>query len=227
VNVEPGFIAVVKLLCREHSVELAVRKNTLGHNGNRSHPATIATKQLSESFENKKRQDKLGQEWMDFYKTILKATCQRLYAAARAKSGGRSQGDQMDDTADLPFKLHPGADVVAVYRLDWPDDLNGKIAAAPVLRVRYASTHEKAAPTNVLAYYRRQVLAGKDRTLADGGWIDSVVIDKERTRSVDVFVTKASKSVLGPPNQEQELTVDVLTIECEGLIKPNPVAASR
>jgi hypothetical protein len=223
VNVEPGFVAVVKLLCRNHSAELAVGENSLGRNGNRPHSATPATRQLSESLENKKRQEKLGQEWMDFTQAILKATCQRFYAAARTKSGG----DRTADDADLPFKLRPRADVVAVYRLDWPAELNCKSAAAPVLRVHYVRSQEKTTPVNVLAYYRRQVFTGKEHILADGRWIDSVVIDKERTRSVDVLVTKTSNSVLGPLNQEQELTVDILTIECEGLAKPSPVSASR
>jgi hypothetical protein len=218
-TVELGFVALVKMLRRSDPVDPA------GRNGNRPHIATKTAKKSTDAQEYKKRQEKVAQQWMEFSQSILQATCRQLCGAALAKQHDQSGGSPTADDADLPFKLRPHATVAAVYHLDWPDEFNGKLAAAPMLRVRFARTTEKATPASVLAFYRRQVSNGKEHTHDDGGWIDSILVDELRAHSVDVFVTKAS--VLGPPNQEQELTVDVLTIECEGIAKPSTISASR
>ena len=82
----------------------------------------------------------------------------------------------------------------------------------------------------MLAYYRRQLPDAKQHALAnDVGWLDSLTIGKEAAfaRSVDVFVAKASKNVTGAPNQKQELTVDILTVQCEAIAKQSPITASE
>jgi hypothetical protein len=228
VNVEPGFVALVKMLRRSDG-DPAGSNDKLAHNGNRHRSTTQTTKKLTDAREKNKRQEQLGQQWMEFSRDIAQALCRRLYAAARAKPSGRGGVDRTANDPDLPWKLPPHVEVAAVYRLDWPDGLSGKIDAPPLLRVRYVRIEQKAAPVKVLAYYRRQVPTSKEHALAGSDWLDSIVIDKERlrARSVDVLVAKAGQSDLGPANQEQELTVDVLTIECEGVAKPCPISASR
>jgi hypothetical protein len=226
---EPGFVTLLKALRRNDRPEFAAGKDASSR-ARGYHPSTAPyPKKLVEAQNDKKRQEKVGQQWMDFSRVIAQATCRRLCAAARAKQSDQGGDNSTADDANLPFKLHPNAKIVASYRLDWPDDLHGKIAAPPVLRVRYVRIEQKVAPASVFAFYRRQVPNAKEHALADGGWIDSIIIDKEqnRARSVDVLVARANKSVLTPPDQEQELNLDILAIECEGVVRPSAAPAGR
>jgi hypothetical protein len=230
-HLEPGFVALVKMLRRKDPVEPPPGGDPAGRNGNRHRSTTQVqvTKKISEFRENSKRQEQMEQKWMEFSQAVVESICRQLYAATRADHSVPRGAARTADDADLPLKLHPHAELVALYHLDWPDDLNGKLAVAPVLRIRYARMQQRAVPVKVLAYYRRQVPDGKSHAISGGNWIDSLVVDQQqaRTCSVDVLVTKASKSVLGLPDQEQELTVDVLTIQCDGIAKPKPLPASQ
>jgi hypothetical protein len=242
-NVEPGFIAAVKMLRRCDPVEVATRKDLLGHGSSHQSSAKSPAKtgkqregqgakqakKTTDPQQAKHRQEQLGQEWMDFSQAVLRATCRRLHAAARAEQNARGNASRSGDDAHVPFKLPPGAEIAAVYHVNWPDDLSGKVAAAPTLRLRYMRLQQKGATAKVVAYYRRQMPHGKEHTLVGGGWIDSIVVDKEQDRahSVDVLVTSAGKNTVDLPNLEKELTVDILTIECQGIAKPNPLSASR
>jgi hypothetical protein len=230
VNVEPGFVALLKMLPRNDPVETVDNNDKSKRNGNLHRSSTQAKKGVADAQKDRQRQQQVGQEWMDFSRDMTREVCQRLYSAALAKQSGRGGIDRTADHADLPFKLPPRAEVAAAYHLDWPDDLKGKLSAAPMLRIRYVRIEQKAAPASVLAFFRRQVPTGKEHPRAGGDWLDSVVVEKEhvRARSVDVLMASVGKSVIvGLPNQEQELTVDILTIECEGIAKPCALSASR
>jgi hypothetical protein len=246
VTVEPGFAALVKMLPRNDLANPTAGNDAHEHNA-AFHPAAKSTtdpkkskrpeqagqgsakKTVDEGKTEQRQQKQIGQQWMEFSHDISQTICRRLCAAARAKQGSRSGAEWTAADIDLPFELRSHEDIVAVYHLDWPQEFNGTIAAVPMLRVRYVRIEQKAVPLKVLAYYRQQVANSKEHAHAGGGWIDSVFVDKEtaRTRSVDVLVAKASKAVLGLPSQEQELTVDILAIECEGLAKPSSASASR
>jgi hypothetical protein len=247
-TVEPGFVALLKLLRREDLAGSPAGKDAPGRIGNR-YPSAWAparktanlaggqrldssgpeAKKSADLFKTRIERERVGQQWMEFSQDVVQAECRRFCAAARAKQDGPGEAGAASALADLPFTLHSRDAVAAVYRLDWPEDLREEIAVAPSsLRVRYVRIEEKAVPVKVLAYYRRQVPEARQRAIAGGGWIDSVVMDKSGSsiRSIDVLVTKATKNVLGLPNQEQELAVDILIVECEGTAKPNPMVAS-
>ena len=125
--------------------------------------------------------------------------------------------------------MHPHADVVALYRLDWPEALDGKIAAAPFLRVRYVRIQQKARPDLLLSYYRRQLPDCEEHVSPDAAWLDGLAADKNRavTRSVDVLLAKSSAAAPGLSDQEQELTVSILTVQCQGIPKRTSLTASR
>lgn len=229
VIVEPGFVALVKMLRRDDRPESATGKNTAARSGSRDSATARPPKKLADLQEDKKRREQVGQQWMDFSRTVVQSTCRRLCAAARAKQVAGNGTNSTPDDLDLPFELHPGAQLSQTYRLDWPEDVGTAMAAAPILKVRYVRIEQRAVPRKVLAYYRRRASNFKEHGLASGSWIDSINIDREqgRTRSIDVLVAKANTTVLGPPDQEQEITVDLLIVECEGISKPTPVSSDR
>jgi hypothetical protein len=201
-----------------------------GHNGNRRSPARLGAKKTADLQKIKQHEEQTGQQWTQFSQDVVRAICQRLCAAAWAERNAHGGAELTEDDAELPFELNAGARVVAAYHRNWPEDLGGKIDAAPRLRVHFVRIEQKAAPLKVVAYYRRQLPGALEHALDGGGrWIDSILVDKQRasTRSVDVLVAKASKSALGLPNQEMELTLDILTVECEEIAQHNPAFANQ
>ena len=107
---------------------------------------------------------------------------------------------------------------------NWRQDRRGAIFAGS-LRTQRAS----ARPDRLRAYYRRQLADCEEHIGPDAVWLDSLVADKDddSARSVDVWLTKSSAAAPGLPDQEQELTVTILTVECEGIAGRTPLAASR
>jgi hypothetical protein len=238
ITVEPGFVALLKLLRRDDQPPPATGKSPAGQVGNhlpsartpaRPGAAGSEARKYADVLKVKVGQEKVGQQWMAFSQDVTQAVCRRLDAAARAKQHGTGGTGATAEPAELPFALHSPEKVAAVYRLDWPEDLQERTAAAPSpLEVRYVRIEEEAAPSRILAYYRRQVPEGRQHMLAGGGWIDQVVVDKARSSvcSTDVLVTKSAGSALGLPQQEQELTVEILTVKFAEPAEPDPVVAN-
>jgi hypothetical protein len=229
-TVDPGFVVVVKRLRRDEPARPLAGKNASEHNGSHHGPPRLGTKKAAEIQTAKQHEEEVGQQWMEFSRDVVQALCRQLYAADSAQRSVAGGADRTADDADLPLELFSGSRVVAAHRLDWPEDLGGRIAAGPRLRVRYVRIQQRAVPLKMLGFYRRQLPGGDDRPLSGGGrWLDNVVVDKQHAsmRSVDVLLTKASKSAVGLPNQELELNVDILTVECEAVAKQDSALADR
>jgi hypothetical protein len=228
ITVEPGFVTLLKVLRRNDRPDPTKSQGAARANGHNA-PSARLPKKLADALDAKKEREQIGEKWMDFSLAVTQSTCRRFLMAAQAREAADSDAALSADSLDLPFELHPKAQPTLAYRLDWPENISEKIGAAPLLKVRYVRIEQKAAPLTVFRYYRRKVPNGKEHLLADVGWIDGVVIDKERglASSTDVLVAKANKSVVGPPDQEQEITVDILTIECEGIVRPSAASTDR
>jgi len=194
--VEPGFVAFGQNVASQRRRSGGEQRTSLAHNAIATVPRRRRRKNSTDAREKNKRQEQLGQQWMEFLPGHRQALCRRLYGGGPGKAERPGWGRSNGHDPDLPWKLPPHVEVAAVYRLDWPDGLSGKIDAPPLLRVRYVRIEQKAAPVKVLAYYRRQVPTSKEHALAGSDWLDSIVIDKERlrARSVDVLVAKAGQS---------------------------------
>ena len=92
-----------------------------------------------------------------------------------------------------------------------------------MLRVRYVRTEQKTTPSKVAAYYRRQLPECLEHAFPGCFWIEATSTDKTDavTRSTDVIVSKASEAVPEMNDQEQELIVEILSIECAEIASPN------
>ncbi len=202
---EPGFLAILKMLPHKNSAAAGNGRDKLVKMDNRFMASTKAAK-INEARETKQRQEKTSQEWADFTRGIAQSICKKFQAAS--KSGN-------NDDAGLTFKRAPRATIVGVYRLDWPEDLRDAIAAPPALRVRYVRTEQKTTPSKVTAYYRRQLPECQEHYFPGGIWIETIATDKSDAvlRSTDIFISKAA-SASEMNDQEQELIVEILTIEC-------------
>jgi hypothetical protein len=216
-TVEPGFVTVVKMLPRKDTTAPVTTSAGPGKGDGELHAAAAAKR------EEKRRKERTSQEWMDFSRNVVRVLCQRLHEAAQAELN--VEGDF------FPFKLCSRADVVAAYRLNWPDDLRGKVAAASLLRVRYVRVEQRIQPSKVLAHYRGQLPDRKEHPLSDGWWLDSLTRDQERNSvcSIDVLLTKAkaNAAIRSPADQEQLLIVELLSVECAEMAEGEPLSANE
>jgi hypothetical protein len=201
---EPGFLLVVKKLPRKNAAIKARAGN----------PSSARPSKIAAELEARERQDKLAREWMAFSGRVTLTMCGRFHAAALAKNAGTSEAE-----ADLPFKPHPNAEIAFSYRVDWPEGLGFSLAGVSIspLRVRYARIEQKAKPSLIASYYRRQLTGCGEHTDERGVWLDALMTDKQRgaVQSVDVLITKPKKDTPLVLNEEQQLIVEILSVKVE------------
>lgn len=231
---DPGFLVLLKMLPHRDAARVPAGKDVArlvtagdGEDAPADAAASRSNGGLSSSKANKaaaklevkRRQEQTAQQWAEFARGEVVALCQRLDAIAKAKQSSAAQVEWSTDDVDLPFKPHPRAQIVAAHQINWPDEIGDRINPVPLLRVRYVRIEQKAQPTKVLAYYRRQLTAANEHAIPNGLWIESLEPAKEQdhARSVDIFLAKANASVPGLLDQQQEVTVEILTVECAAI----------
>jgi hypothetical protein len=140
-------------------------------------------------------------------------------------SAASDEGTSGKDVRDTLIELPPQARPTAVFRAQWPEYLEGKIAA-PVspLRLHYARAEVKEPPAKLLASIERQLRGASQHALENGRWIDSVTRPEPgKLRSVDVFVTRARDGATSVPISTaaratgEKLVVEVLWLEIDDI----------
>jgi hypothetical protein len=169
-------------------------------------------------------------DWMKTSEGLVRAWCERLHAAglARAAGGAAARPGGTEPNANLPVKLHPQANVVSEYHLNWPGDLGAKLSgiAPGPMEVHYLRIVDKGDPTKRLGFYRRQLqLKAPDvHPIENGSWMDRVQrvpkteeqgpIDKTGwRRSVDILITTVQANPEPARGEETELVIEILSIE--------------
>jgi hypothetical protein len=212
---DPGFLLVIKKLPRKDAAPAGDAAKAKTANPKL---ASVKVTKIAAQREATEQQDKRAAAWMAFSESLVRATCQRFCAEAQARSAvGRSEQDLMP--SNMPLKPHPHAEIVASYQMDWPERLDGKFDGPSLspLRVSYVRIEQKARPTSLLAYYRRELPTCGEHGNPFGVWLDAFTVDKERraVQSIDVLITKLNKDDPMILRQEQEVVVEILTIEIE------------
>jgi hypothetical protein len=213
-TVEPGLLTVVKMLPRKDTT--AFRSPTSSREDGK---LPVAINKNDEKW----WKEQTSQQWMDFSKNIVRLLCQQFHEAAR--------GDLNVEEDYFSFKLHPRAEVVAAYQLNWPADLGEKAIVASALQVRYVRAEQRVQPKKVLAYYRRQLPNAKEHPIPNGMWLDSFTQDREANSvcSTDVLLTiaKTTTTVRSLPDQEQLLVVEILRVECDTMDEGTSLSAHK
>ncbi len=232
VTLEPGFLVLLKMLSHKDAQSPVGGDAVLARGG--SQPRTSVkpsgSPRSAAARDARRQQDKSGQKWLEFTASVLRATCGQFRAAAEltADSGDRTGQQEGDDTPAI--KPHPGAEVVAAYRLDWPAGLSGKAAGLDLapLRVRYLHTDQRTRPAAVLAYYRRQLPHCQEHALPEGVWLDALLpAGQSAARSIDVLITRPNKDLPSLAGQDQRLIVEILAVEAGGIAVRSRQSASR
>ena len=177
---EPGFLLVLKKL--PHRDVAPPGGRTPKPRGEGAPPPSAKAARIAAAREAKHRQDDVAQQWTTYCENLVRATCRRLYAAALAPGAAGSRPEAEDAAAEFPVKPHPNARIAASYRVNWPADLAGKSAEPAIspLRVCYVRIEQRARPTTLLAYYRRQLPNCGEHASQHGVWLDAVATDKQR-----------------------------------------------
>jgi hypothetical protein len=202
---EPGVLAVLKMLPRRDITNI------------RGAAATAKSAKTAAILKSRQEEDLSAGRWLVYSEKFLRSLCERL----------RTAGGSNTETPDLPIKLNPGADVKTSFRVDLPQGkANSKGDSTSFLRVRYVRIEQRARPSRVVAFYRRQLKEPFERLSKDDVWLDSVDTSGDTLRSFDVFITRPS--VASAAEQEQRIVVEIVMIECERFTtKPSRVASAR
>jgi hypothetical protein len=127
--------------------------------------------------------DSQQDEWARAVESFVGELCRQFRSAATDK--GVSVADDSS-----PFKLHKDAQVVARYRLQWPKQIDGRLAGVSVapLDIEYIRIEEENLAQRLLSTYRRQAGSrSQERRISGGVWIDG--FEKRDMRSIDIRIT--------------------------------------
>jgi hypothetical protein len=214
--VEPGFLAVLKSLARENRAKSPQPLR----------PAKPSKQSYDAEQDSEERPKSMSEsDWNKLIEDLVRDYCRRCHMAALARAAAAYRTGAVPSldvrAADSPVGLYPNSTVNAAYRFDWPDEHASRLPqlADDVLRVYYLRIEERTKPARLATYYRRQVKSCIEHPLSDGLWLDVLTEMKkeDRTRSIDVLITRAKTGATPSANEEQELTVEILSIEISKL----------
>ena len=212
-------MAVLKSLARENqhaktdSAKAAAAKASPGHVHSNAHAkgarprSQEGSKPLSQS------------AWDKFTEELVADYCRRCYLAALTRTahqtGNAASGEAAGAADALP--LQPGSELTAAYHVDWPGE---HAANLPQLadggwRLDYKRIEERTKPSRPAAYYRRQLKRCIEHSLPDGIWLDGLTegTGQEGVQSIDVLITRAGAGQGPPAEEEQELTIQILSVD--------------
>ncbi|MBN1395598.1 MAG: hypothetical protein JW959_11285 [Pirellulales bacterium] len=225
---EPGFLMSVKMLPRQDPLPGDEPRSSSKRRADKRGASAKAQALL----EARRQRDETARRWMAYSKKLTQAMCRQFREAALASPRtGRRAGDSLDIDA-FPIKPHPNAEVVAAYKLDWPEDLKGtteSLAALSPLKVHYIRTAQLARPAAVVGYYRRQLPAHEEHDTDEGIWLDALdrPAGSSLARSIDVFVEAADLGNQHLANREGRTIVEVLVVQCDPVGQSPPKTAGK
>ncbi len=203
VVMEPGILAVLKNARRNRPAANQTAARPLGNAGQK-HP---------------KLQRPAKDPWLDFEEAILRDFCQRFAEAAalpnRAAEAEKPASGNDEGEVSLPVPLHPRAEVVAQYRVRWPGNHAAKLAsiAPEPMEVSYVRIEQKARPMSVRGHYERTLKGQKMHPVNDGVWLETLLPAGDGSmHSIDVLLSRANPKADAPPDEVQEITVEILSV---------------
>jgi len=173
-----------------------------------------------------------GDVWEALVADLLRQQCRRYYQAGMARlAAQRSQAMQTAAPAherpgdDLsakkpwrPFTLHTGAEALVQYEIDRETASQSPRGPEAPLRLCYLRFEEKGKPSRPLASYRRQFRQLTEVRHAGGYWLfGRIDAEAGKVCYVDLFVLPAKAGVVLSPEEEQQLTIELLAIQTTDL----------
>jgi hypothetical protein len=175
----------------------------------------------------------VAEQWEKAGEDLARLYCRRcqitaLNRLAEVRTGAKSPGESRTAPEDLPIPPHVESADLLSYRGTWPGSLSGMVDNLPVapLEMRYMRIEEKARPSRVASYYRRQLRAVREFKLPDGlHLVGQGEAASGRVRWLDVFVLQAKPDAVASLEDEQQLTIEAISIEVCQPGAPSPLAS--
>jgi hypothetical protein len=132
----------------------------------------------------------------------------------------------------LPFALRPGEKITKEFHLRWPEGLPANLTAAvsEPLIVHYVQLEGTDDPNRTATFYRSSLAKGtgprphsETHDIESGKWVDILQRDftHQRTRSLDILVTRQPPDPDAKKSKIEALTIQVLMVEVESF-EPEP-----
>lgn len=166
-------------------------------------------------------------DWEMLVVDLLRQQCRAYFGAGLARMAeqrGRSMqtaerpadAPSADQSAKSwwPFTVHAGAEASVYYEIDRETIGQSQRGPEAPLRVCYLRLEEKGKPSRPLSNYRRQIRQLAERRYAGGYWLAGR-LDAEAGKVcfVDLFVMPAKAGITLAPEEEQQLTIELLAIQ--------------
>ncbi|HEV8072252.1 MAG TPA: hypothetical protein VGP76_31335 [Planctomycetaceae bacterium] len=150
-------------------------------------------------------------------------------AESNSSSDSKAKGSAPTTSVPVPFTLRPGEQITKEFHLRWPDDLPSNLTAAvsEPLIVHYVELEATDDINRATTYYRGALAKGTGtkavsatHDIAEGKWVDILQHDLngQRTRSLDVLITRKPADADAKRSRLEELTIQVLMVEVESFV---------
>jgi hypothetical protein len=198
VHAEPGLIAVLKSIARETAANKTVAPPHFGK------PRTGGG------------DDARANDWEAHLQTLLEDYCRRCWQAGLSSGTAAPLSRDARQAAGL-VALPSDSKIACAYHVDWPGEHAAALpeAARGVWQLDYVRIETRARPSRPVMYFRRSLKHLVEHPVPRGLWMDgfSETASEGRSRSTDVFVRLVDAGKSPNPNEEQELTVEILSVD--------------
>mgnify|MGYP005838372427 FL=1 len=140
----------------------------------------------------------------------------------------RPTDERAASTSWLPFTLHVGAETLVQYEIDRETISPSQRGPEAPLRLSYLRLEEKGKASRPLSNYRRQIRNLTELRYAGGYWLfGRIDAEAGKVCYVDLFVLPAKAGVVLAPEEEQQLTIELLAIQTTDLSKTLKTASKE
>jgi len=174
----------------------------------------------------------MGDVWESLVADLLRQQC-RVYFGAGMTRLAAQRGEAMQTAAPSrerptdeqpakkswwPFTLHAGAEVLVHYEIDRETNSQTQRGSEAPLRLCYLRFEEKGKAGRPLSNYRRQIRNLTELRYAGGYWLfGRIDAEPGKVCYVDLFVLPAKAGVVLTPEEEQQLTIELLAVQTTDL----------
>ncbi len=216
---EPGFGVLVKLLYRR---ELSGTDNVA-----QGQPARVRLLVGQHVM--------AAQRYLGWMQSVQQQWTARFAPKGAATIGSRTRGNG-SSRSSLPLQVDAPGDVVAEHYLDWASAMRDTLLGIHLdpLSVQYVKIEERARPSKIVLFYRRQLNFG-DQLIGTNGpkgfemrrdgqtvWFDGVTVGTtpDRARSLDVVIRPANPDLPAMHDEERRMIVEILAVEINDPARP-------
>jgi hypothetical protein len=148
---------------------------------------------------------------------------------SKSASDSKTKGPAPTTAVPVPFTLRSGEQITKEFHLRWPEDLPSNLTASvsEPLIVHYIELEATDDINRTATYYRGALAKGTGtkvlsttHDIAEGKWVDILQHDLngQRTRSLDVLITRKPADADAKRSRLEELTIQVLMVEVESFV---------